>query len=83
MFRRRFELLPALDPPFRPDQKVKLDKRRGQERGPFLQAARHDQRYATSGIAATLARNARMGHPRFVMGKEKQSMGKGGLTPGL
>src|ERR1019366_8254645 len=55
-----------------------------------MQSARHDKRYATSGIAAhpfdyaqwqALAKNARMGQPPFVMGKEEQSMKKAGPAP--
>ena len=55
-----------------------------------MESARHDKRYATSGIAAhpfdyaqwqALAKNARMGQPPFVMGKEEQSMEKDTLGP--
>jgi hypothetical protein len=44
------------------------------------QAAKHDQRYI-SGIAAHPCKNARMGQPRFVMGKEEQSVGEGWASP--
>jgi hypothetical protein len=82
-----------LDPHFVPIKKSSLTKARPAE-GIFfwMQSARHDKGYATSGIAANpfdyaqwqaLAKDARMGQPPFVMGKEEQSMEKAGPGPGL
>jgi len=47
-----------------------------------LQTARDDRRVMLPAASRpTLAKDARMGHPHFGMGKEEQSMDKGGPAP--
>ncbi len=45
-----------------------------------MQAAQHDKRYASSSIGPTLAKSARMGHPRSVMRKEERQRDEGRAT---
>jgi hypothetical protein len=69
-FRRGFGLPPGVGPPFHPDQKVKLDKSEATRGGfPWMQSARHDKRYATSGIAAHFSKSEKWGTPIFFTAK--------------
>jgi hypothetical protein len=65
-------LPPGVGPPFRPDQKVKLDKSEATRGGSFLGCSPRGMTSVMLPAASrpTLAKNARMGHPRFVMEKE-------------
>ena len=45
-----------------------------------MQAGRHDKAQPTSSIAPTLAKNARMGHPRFRYRKERAAQDEGWAT---
>ena len=46
-----------------------------------MQSTRQDEHHASGGIAAYPCKNARMGHPRFVMGNEERSMERLGHPP--
>jgi hypothetical protein len=54
-------------PPFRPIKKSSLTRTRPPEGiFPRMQCARHDKRYATSGIAATSRKAREVGHPHLL-----------------